>query len=666
MRHPTILRIVGAAALALTLVAVSAAADESTTRMGAYWVVVESNRDGQSRGYSVRPDGTRLTPLVSAGRDVVPNAVSADGRTIVYHASRGTGLYVSRANGVGLRRIVSTASEIGGVALSHDGRQLAFTGRTRGIWIIGTNGRGLRRLTSGDMDLVPDWSPAGTALVYERNSQDAEGSDRSAIVVQPLRGRPRVVARASTDPNDETVGGPDWSPDGRWLAYYRGNPDVETTSIWLVRPDGTRRHRVPGGDGPLAWSPDGSRLAVAQARSVLIVGTDGRRLRELSFAQLGTATALSWSPDGRELVLAAPGPQGSHVWVVGSDGRGLRRVTGEGANGLVGAARVAPSLRPAQPIPPSERLLDAQTVATRGEVTALSADGGAVAFAVGPSRTDCDHVAVWTRGDGSLRRFVGVAPCSSRPPIRHVALAGTRVAWVSEETGGLCGPSSVDLYSATLADTAPLLLGDDACADYHLWGHGDLLVFNDGGRLVRVGAGREKCLEDRTSAQLCATLRRGAHTCCAASVAEGLIAIQEPEAVAIVDARGALVRVFPFAPADVSAARLDGGRLVVWRFGVIEVYDVSTGVRVLSRPMPVGYRLVDVDGGIAVLLQGNRVQLLRLADGRSLTLAPGREPALADLEPTGLYNSYATPDGGGRLAFVPRTELDRALEGGAR
>jgi hypothetical protein len=57
--------------------------------------------------------------------------------------------------------------------------------------------------------------------------------------------------------------------------------------------------------------------------------------------------------------------------------------------------------------------------------------------------------------------------------------------------------------------------------------------------------------------------------------------------------------------------------------------------------------------------------LLRLDDGRSYTLAPGGEPALADLEGPGLYYSYATGDGGGRVAFLPRAQVLRRLDGGA-
>ena len=84
----------------------------------------------------------------------------------------------------------------------------------------------------------------------------------------------------------------------------------------------------------------------------------------------------------------------------------------------------------------------------------------------------------------------------------------------------------------------------------------------------------------------------------------------------------------------------------------------------LERPLPQGFWPVDVDDGVAVLLTQRAVMLLRLEDGRSRTLTPGRGPVLAELEPAGLYYSYATPDGGGRLAFLPRSEAEPAQRPG--
>jgi hypothetical protein len=368
---------------------------------------------------------------------------------------------------------------------------------------------------------------------------------------------------------------------------------------------------------------------------------------------------VAWAPDGSHLVLGAhetfPYYPPGEIWTVGLDGKRLRRLTSRGANGLVAVTRLEPAQPDAPPVTPAERVVAADTVATTAPVAALSADGGSVAFVTKERRTDCDHVAVWTPADGSLQRFgVLPAPCTAFTiPVDEVALAGSRVAWTRDTSS----PCEIALDTATFADPLPVHVGGYACtpSSYHVHGDGDLLVFDSEVGLMRIG-GTESCDPHLDTGGICATLRRGDHAGPVESVSGGLIAIHEPGAVSVLDARGQLVRVFSFAPDDVAVARLDGGRLVVWRFGVLDEYDVATGALLLSRPLPTGFRLVDVDGGIAVLTSAGGVELLRLDDGRSLTL-PAGDPTLADLEPPGLYYSYATADGGGRVVFVPRADV---------
>jgi len=157
---------------------------------------------------------------------------------------------------------------------------------------------------------------------------------------------------------------------------------------------------------------------------------------------------------------------------------------------------------------------------------------------------------------------------------------------------------------------------------------------------------------------ICATLRRGVHVAPAESVSANLIAIHEPDAVAVIDASGDLVRLFSFARNDVTAARLDGGHLVVAGREALERFDVAFGAREHSLPLPSGTQLDDADGGIAVLRRGDgTIMLLRFADGRSFTLAPGAAPRFADLEPQGLYHSYAAraPAAGLSSCRAPRS-----------
>lgn len=691
------------AALAAVVLAGLAASAADKAGVGSdYWLLLESNRDGVHRAYSMRPDGSLLSPLLAPGRALRPTGTTRDGRLVAYGGS-GDAIYVSRADGTGLRRLVRRGWLAG---FSPDGKLLAFTGDDEAIRVIGTNGRGLRRLAtiveSPDLhDAGPYWAPNGKALVFA--SAD-ENDEQYRLVVQPLRGKPRVLVRSGPAAESDAAGieSPSRSPDGRWIAYVNGEDAVLKNGLWIVRPDGKRRHRLAAGsvgnvawspDGRLLaylawdddgdpaavrlvdpsggsrqgfatdsgvydWSPDGRRLAYQNGSDVVVAGVDGHESARVSVQGL-RLDWLTWSPDGRLLLLQTS----DQIWAVGSDGRGLRRLTDEGANGLVGWTSLAPSRPPVTPIPPTERVLDATTVATTAPVVSLAADGGTVAFITREIPTDCDHVDVWAPGSLSVTRFTLRAPCGyGDSHVYDVAVVGSLVAWSSYDFG------RTDVVVKSPAFDHPVSLGfgregedstwPSGVPDYHLRGDGDLLVKSDSASLVRLGVGSGKCGD-----LACTALRSGreGHVCCADSVSGGLIALREPGAVTVLDADGSVVRVFPFTPDDVGAARLDGGRLVVWRFGLLEEYDVATGARVLSRLMPAGSRLVDVDGGIAVLTSAGGVELLRLDDGRSLTL-PGGDPTLADLEPSGLSYSYATADGGGRVVFVPRAEILRRFE----
>jgi WD40-like Beta Propeller Repeat len=633
--------------LAAAFFAVGGSPEPSGARVGGFRVVLGSDLEGGMHGYTIQLDGSRLTRLLPTRRPLAPFAVSRDGRTIAYADERA--IYVSRGDGSRLQRVIQT--EFSYPALSRDGRMVAYTFGSRGsIAVVRTNSRGRRILRSGGASEI-DWSPDSRTLVY--TARDDQG--RPSLVVQPLRGGRRLIARNGSSAR--------WSPDGRWIAYRGYGLDA----VWAVRPDGRSNHRVARGT-EFGWSPNSRRLAIVGAQDISVVAIDGRVTRRIHIARFPSLWKVLWAPDGRRLLLERSEPR--QLWTVGADGRGMRQVTRYGNNFALGWTRFLPTRRPLPPLPPSVRVLGARTVATATRVGALSADGGRVAFPAAGTAADCGHISVWTPGSRSLARSYTPPGCGWPPSDRvyDVELAGQRVAWATEsDCGNTC---SNDLESGMLGARSREHLASggstngDTPTDFHVRGHGDLLVFNDRRRLVSVGAGRERCQEGSRLAAVCATLRRVDHATAADSVAGGLIAILENEAVAVVDERGTLVRVFPFGSGEARAARIDGNRLVVGREGAVELYDVSTGAPIAQQAVPTRFRLADADGGTAVLMRNNVVMLLRLQDGRSRTLTPGRGPVLAELEPAGLFYSYATPDGGGRVVFAPRSEAEPAERAG--
>jgi dipeptidyl aminopeptidase/acylaminoacyl peptidase len=87
----------------------------------------------------------------------------------------------------------------------------------------------------------------------------AEAAGSRQVFSLSLRGGYPTQLTAS----DKPVSDPQWSPDGRRLAYVRDD------EIWVLETDGSRLTRVvgkPGGGRQPRWSPDGHRLAFISRR----------------------------------------------------------------------------------------------------------------------------------------------------------------------------------------------------------------------------------------------------------------------------------------------------------------------------------------------------------------------------------------------------------------
>lgn len=91
---------------------------------------------------------------------------------------------------------------------------------------------------------------------------------------------------------------------------------VDGPGIYVVAPDGTGVHKLVSGWGIVSWSPDGSKLAVADGSTLRIAAADGSRQTEIA-AGVG-ATAPVWSPDGSRIAFGRSGSE----WVVRADGSG--------------------------------------------------------------------------------------------------------------------------------------------------------------------------------------------------------------------------------------------------------------------------------------------------------------------------------------------------------
>jgi dipeptidyl aminopeptidase/acylaminoacyl peptidase len=121
------------------------------------------------------------------------------------------------------RRVATGRIGLGDPAWSPDGKNLLFdlvdtedrVSLTGGLWVVGADGRHLRRLTS--------------------HSSYSGASDSAGV----------------------------WSPDGRRIAFGRYDPATSLTSMVVMNADGSGLHSVLSapGNGFRVWSPDGRLIA---------------------------------------------------------------------------------------------------------------------------------------------------------------------------------------------------------------------------------------------------------------------------------------------------------------------------------------------------------------------------------------------------------------------
>jgi TolB protein len=120
------------------------------------------------------------------------------------------------------------------------------TATNPGIHIYRADGSAPRRLTDLPDATRLDWSPNGRSFAVQA-AGDLWLVDARTGATRQLTNTPDVVEAS-----------PVWSPDGRWLAYGRGDvipesSDFANPQIWLMTAGGTRAHSTGIAGVPTSW-----------------------------------------------------------------------------------------------------------------------------------------------------------------------------------------------------------------------------------------------------------------------------------------------------------------------------------------------------------------------------------------------------------------------------
>ncbi len=265
-------------------------------------------------------------------------------------------VYIERADGSDVRRLVVSDYDDVKPRLSPDGRTVAFTRYGPVVSTIvlvnvdGTNERIIDEIScakacGGDEDV--SWSPDGTQLVVTRNLTDPSTSQTPVNIGIWLMHADGSGARQLTltkliCPNVCKGGAQDnqgaFSPDGKRLVLRRDTyTSPEQYGIFTVALDGSDLRRVTPEsmtvDDP-AWSPDGTLIAFQSPpeptqgveQDIYTIHPDGTGLTKLTGGiGHGGSNGPAWSPDGSQIVFSHfPSTNGmSDLFVMNRDGSDL-------------------------------------------------------------------------------------------------------------------------------------------------------------------------------------------------------------------------------------------------------------------------------------------------------------------------------------------------------
>jgi Tol biopolymer transport system component len=291
-------------------------------------------------------------------------AWSPDGRQIAFasNSDHSASLYIMNADGSNPTKLIDAKDlsmnrqatpdwqlGIGGPVWSPDGRKIAFDashtiGGTLSIvdmYVIDADGSNLITPAGRPaFDSGPAWSPDSQKIAFNSSVE----WDKVGVIFNSCGGSGGICVMNADGTNLISLphkkggeGDPNWSPDGRKIAFTSGRTgDAE---IYVMDTDGSNPVNLTrygkAWDAAPVWSPDGKRIAFSSYRDgnfeIYVMNADGTDIINVT-NNLTDEGSPAWSPDSTRIAFASGRDGNSEIYVVDTDGSNVVRLTDNDAN----------------------------------------------------------------------------------------------------------------------------------------------------------------------------------------------------------------------------------------------------------------------------------------------------------------------------------------------
>ncbi len=215
---------------------------------------VLGNTGTQVQELDVRTGRTRRVSQIRAGLNITP-VYQPGGNAILYAQGTGNGtdLVLAALDSSAPKRItIGKGTDNTSPSYSPDGSQIAFISGKSGapqVYIMDADGSNVQLLTEYTPGVrsyraSPDWSPDGRAIAYEQQ--------QGKFQIWMMNLRDRVPKQLTSEGENED---PSWAPDGRHIVFTSSRGGDK--QLWILDTESGRARQLTHSNGArlAAWSP---------------------------------------------------------------------------------------------------------------------------------------------------------------------------------------------------------------------------------------------------------------------------------------------------------------------------------------------------------------------------------------------------------------------------